>query len=163
MACRGVLFALTDQEAAALLAADGDEEVVARVAEVEEAWAEDRVCELDKSWDALHRCLTDGELAFDNGDFPLSHVILGGRPLTEGDDWLVCYVTPEEVRAVAAALAAVDEPWLRGRYLGLDLADYDGPHGEQDLQYTAAFLPDLREFYHRAAAAGLAVVFTVDQ
>ncbi|MFJ1755152.1 YfbM family protein [Kitasatospora sp. NPDC088134] len=163
MACRGVLFALTDEESAALLAAAGDEEVTALVAEIEEAWAEGRVCELDKSWDALHRCLTDGELAFDNGGFPLSHVILGGRPLTGGEDWLVCHVTAEQVRAVAEALAAVDEPWLRRRYFGFDFPDYDGEHGESDLQYTAAFLPDLHAFYRRAAAEGRAVVFTVDQ
>ncbi|WP_425268873.1 YfbM family protein [Kitasatospora cheerisanensis] len=133
------------------------------VEEVEEAWDEPRVCELDKAWDALHRCLTDGRLQFGNGEFPLSHAILGGRPLLEGEDYVVCHLEPVEVRAVAEALAGVDEAWLRRRYAELEFEDYEGFRGEDDLAYTVCFLPDLREFYRRAAEQGQAVVFTVDQ
>ncbi|MFJ5924419.1 YfbM family protein [Kitasatospora sp. NPDC092948] len=163
MACRGVLFALAESEWARLSACDGDEEVRALVEEVEEAWDEPRVCELDKAWDALHRCLTDGRLEYGNGEFPLSHAVLGGRPMYDGDDYVVCRVEPGEVRAVAAALEGIDEAWLRRRYAELEFEEYDGARGEDDLAYTVSFLPDLREFYRRAAEEGRAVVFTVDQ
>ncbi|MFD8599291.1 DUF1877 family protein [Kitasatospora sp. NPDC059646] len=85
------------------------------------------------------------------------------RPLLDGDDRLVCHLDPAEVRAVADALARVDEPWLRTRYAELEFEDYQGVRGEDDLVYTVCFLPDLREFYRRAAEQGHAVVFTVDQ
>ncbi|MFD7641423.1 YfbM family protein [Kitasatospora sp. NPDC059795] len=163
MACRGVLFALTEGERERLAACGGDEDVLALVGEVEEAWTEPWVCEVDKAWDALHRCLTDGRLEFGNGEFPLSHVILGGRPLYDGEDYVVCYVDPGEVRAVAAALEQVDEGRLRQRYAELDFEDYEGARGEEDLGYTVGFLPELQEFYRRAAEDGRAVVFTVDQ
>ncbi|MFE6056583.1 YfbM family protein [Kitasatospora sp. NPDC056446] len=163
MACLGVLFALTEEQSARLLAGGGDERVREVVEEVEEAWDVLRVCELDKAWDALHRCLTDGRLHYDNGRFPLSHAILGGRPLHEGEDYEVCFLDPAQVRAVAEALAPLDGAWLRRRYAELEFEDYDGERGEDDLDYTEAFFPDLREFYQAAAADGLAVVFTVDQ
>ncbi|MEV7119522.1 YfbM family protein [Kitasatospora griseola] len=163
MAGRGVLFALAEGERARLLGCGGDGEVMALVEEVEEAWDEAWVCEVDKAWDALHRCLTDGRLEYGNGEFPLSHVILGGRAMCEGEDYVVCYVEPEEVRAVAGALGRVDEEWVRGRYAELEFEEYQGVRGEEDLAYTVCFLPDLREFYRRAAEEGRAVVFTVDQ
>ncbi|MFF0390288.1 YfbM family protein [Kitasatospora sp. NPDC004615] len=163
MGSLGVLFALTESERTRLLACEGDEEVMALVGEVEEAWDRPRVCELDKAWDALHRCLTDGRLEFENGEFPLSHVVLGGRLLLEDDDYVACYVDPAQVRAVAAALEQVDEEWLRGRYAELEFEDYEGARGEEDLEYTVCFLPGVREFYRRAAKEGRAVVFTVDQ
>ncbi|MFD8478305.1 YfbM family protein [Kitasatospora sp. NPDC059673] len=163
MGCLGVLFALAEGERARLLACEGDEEVMALVEEVEEAWDGARVCELDKAWDALHRCLTDGRLEYGNGEFPLSRAVLGGRPLLGGEDYVVCYVDPGQVRAVAAALEPVDEAWLRRRYAELEFEDYEGVRGEEDLAYTVCFLPDLREFYRRAAEEGRAVVFTVDQ
>ncbi|MFE4973315.1 YfbM family protein [Kitasatospora sp. NPDC056651] len=163
MACLGVLFALTPEQSARLLAGGGDERVREVVGEIEEAWDLPWVCELDKAWDALHRCLTDGRLHDDNGHVPLSHAILGGQPLHEGEDYVVCYLDPGQVRAVAEALAPLDGAWLRRRYAELEFEDYDGERGEQDLDYTQAFFPDLREFYRMAAAEGLAVVFTVDQ
>ncbi|RKE23272.1 YfbM family protein [Streptomyces sp. TLI_171] len=163
MACRGVLFALAEADSGRLLAAEADEEVPALVEAVEEAWDVDRLYELDKAWDALHRCLTDGRLLYENGEFPLSHAILGGEPLPAGEDYLVCFVDAAQVRAVAEALRGLDEDWLRARYAELEFEDYQGVRGPDDLAYTAAFLPGLREFYGRAAAEGRAVVFTVDQ
>jgi hypothetical protein len=78
MAARAVLFALDGHAAEHLLACQDDDELMQLVEEIEERWDLDHLFELDKSWDVLHRCFTDGDLAFDNGDFPLSHVILGG-------------------------------------------------------------------------------------
>ncbi|WP_432253561.1 YfbM family protein [Streptomyces sp. HNM1019] len=162
MAGRAVLFALDDKDAARLLAAQDDNGVMELIEELEEGWDRTRLCELDKSWDALHRCLTDGDLAYDNGDFPLSHAILGGRLLHE-DDYIVSYVSPDQVHEIAAALAPLDEHWLRDRFATLTFEDYQGSGDTEDIAYTLAFLPELTDFYRAAAQDDRAVIFTVDQ
>ncbi|MYS87546.1 DUF1877 family protein [Embleya scabrispora] len=162
MGGRGVLFAVEEGDGARLLGAVDDTGVMAVVEEVEERWERGWLVELDKAWDALHRCLTDGTLTYDGGEYPLSHAILGGYLLHEGDEYVVSYATPDEVRAVAAALARLDAEWVRGRFEVLEFVEYDGTAGEDDIAYTQAFLPDLRDFYRCAADAGRAVIFTVD-
>ncbi|MCL2535027.1 MAG: YfbM family protein [Nocardiaceae bacterium] len=163
MTARAVLFALNAYDTERLLACGDDGERSGLVGEVEERWEEDHLCELDKAWDAMHRCLTDGDLAFDNGEFPLSHVVLGGVPLHEDDDYLICYVTAEQVPEVAAALDPLDGQWLRDRFATLTFDDYEGAGDADDIAYTVAFLDDLKDFYRTAARNGRAVIFTVDQ
>ncbi|AWW41939.1 YfbM family protein [Streptomyces cadmiisoli] len=163
MACRAVLFALDAVDAERLLAAQDDDEVMKLVENIEERWELDQLCELDKSWDALHRCLTDGGLAYDNGDFPQSHVILGGRLLHDGDDYIVSYVNPDQVREIAKALGPLDEQWLRDRFTTLTFEDYQGNGDAEDVAYTLASLPGLKDFYRTAAQDGRAAIFTVDQ
>lgn len=163
MGTRAVLFALDGTDSARVWACEDDDALTRVVAEIEERWDSGHLCELDSSWDALHRCLTDGDLAFDNGDFPLSHAILGGVPLHEGDDYIVCHVTAEQVPEVAAALDAVDGPWLRDRFATLSFPAYQGTGDAEDIAYTQAFLPGLKDFYRTAARDGRAVIFTVGQ
>jgi len=163
MTARAVLFALNANDTERLLACRDDDERSGLVGEVEERWEEDHLCELDKAWDAMHRCFTDGDLAFDNGEFPLSHVVLGGVPLHEDDDYLICYVTAEQVPEVAAALDPLDGQWLRDRFATLTFDDYEGAGDADDIAYTVAFLDDLKDFYRTAARNGRAVIFTVDQ
>jgi hypothetical protein len=163
MTARAVLFALDAQDAERFLACQNDDEVIELVEEVEDRWDMDNLFELDKSWDALHRCFTDGDLAFDNGDFPLSQVILGGVPLHEGDDYIVCYVTADQVREDAAALEPLDGQWLSNRFATLTFAAYQGTGDTEDIAYTQVFLPGLKTFYRTAAQNGRAAIFTVDQ
>ena len=99
MACRGVHFAIDATIAQRLLASVGDDEaLMAVVEEIEQAWDGDHVAESDKAWDAIHRCLTDGELLYDNGEYPLNRVVVGGQQLHEGDDYTVSYVSPSMQR-----------------------------------------------------------------
>ncbi len=163
MACRGVFFAITDEQAAGLLAADGDDALMAVVEAIEDAWDKDNLAECDKSWDALHRALTDGQLEYGNGEYPLSHCVLGPKQLHEGDDYIVSYVSPDQVRDVAAALKPVTEEWFRERYRKAVPRDYAPEYGEEDLQYTWEWFRSVRELYEKAAERGRAVVFTVDQ
>jgi hypothetical protein len=164
VACRGVFFALTMSQDAALVATKDDAEVSAFVEEIEEAWDEDWLCEVDKAWDAMHRCLADGTLALSrHGGGPLELVVLGGGHHYEGGEYVVAHVRAEDVVAVAEALGSVDEQWLRQRYDAIDPDDYQGVLGDEDFDYTWQYLQDTREFYKRAAAAGRAVIFTVDQ
>lgn len=163
MGCRGVHFAVDAGVVARLLVAETDDEVMAIVEEVEESWERPFLFETDKAWDAAHRCLSDGTLDLGGGSYPLSHAILGGRQLHDGDDYLVALVTAEQVPDVAAALAPVDEAWLRARYATLESSDYRPYFSAEDLAYTWENVRGLAEFFGIAAGAGRAVIFTVDQ
>jgi hypothetical protein len=162
--CRGVFFALTESQDAALAATRGDVEVRAFIEEVEEAWDEEWLCEVDKAWDAMHRCLGDGTLALGRpGGGPLERAVLGGGQHHEGVEYVVAHVLAPDVVAVAEALDFVDRLWLRQRFDAIDPDDYQGVLDDEGFEYIWYYLQDLREFYRRAAAAGRSVIFTVDQ
>jgi hypothetical protein len=164
MPCRGVHFALSDEEAKPLLSAAGDNDAVrAVVAEMEKKGIEAWTASSGKAWDAMHRCLSNGTLFYDEGEYPLNRAVLGGKHLYDGDDYLVSYVAPNEVKDVAAALASLTQEAFRVRYDAIDSDEYDGTHGDEDFKYTWEHFQDLRNLYKKAAAEGRAVVFTVDQ
>ena len=170
MACRGVFFALTKEVEAKLLAAqDGDAVVEIITEEVEERWDREWLVEMDKSWDAVHRCLGDGSLRRSQSSLT-SKAVLGGRQLSSGTDWIVSYLTADEVKQVAIAVAAIDQPEFRRRYFALkkkflwfDRTEYDGPIGEEDFDYSWSNFEDMRHFFSKVAAAHRAIVFSVDQ
>lgn len=163
MGCLGVHFAIDGATAARLLAAEDDEDVASIIEEIEETWDRRFLFDTDKAWDALHRCLSDGTLDPDSGSYPLSHVVLGGVSLYEGEDYVVALVTADQVPEVAAALAPIDRAWLRERYDSLEFPDYQGVRGDEDFEYTWGNVQGLDGFFRTAAEAGRAVIFTVDQ
>ncbi len=166
MSCRAVLFALTEDEATQFLRAKGDDAVEEVVEEIEERWDEEWLCELDKSWDSIHRALTDGELGCDNGEYPLNHAILGGQQLYEGNDYIITFVQPAQVADVARALQGISAAEFRERYFRINRDNYGAAPNrvsEEDYEYSAGWFEELRPFYAKAAAAGRAVAFTVDQ
>jgi hypothetical protein len=137
MACRGVLFAITQEEAHRLRAARGNDEAVLNIVqeEIEEAWDEAHLCQTDKAWDAIHRCLGDGTLA--GSKEPLELCILGGEQLHEDSSYVISLLTPEQVKLVANALRPLDKPWLRERYFKIDPADaVSGQLNEEDFEYV---------------------------
>ena len=146
MACRGVFFALTSEQAESLLAARGDEEVLVAVEAIEEAWDEDNLAECDKSWDALHRLFTNGALECGNGSYPWSHVVLGPKQLHEADDYFVSFVSAEQVRDVVAALQPITREWFAERYRTVVPSDYApvllrAPRGLSELRsFVSAWL-----------------------
>src|SRR5215216_2280040 len=143
MACRGVHFALTPDEAARIACAGDDDDLMAAIEEIEERWDRDWLVETDKAWDAIHRCLTDGTLSY--GPTPRHKCILGEESLHEGDDYIVNLVEPAEVKAVAEAIRGIDEASLRERYFALDPDDYDSRTSEEDFRYTWENFRDVRE------------------
>lgn len=163
MACRGVFFAITAEQAAALEAAEDDDVVMQLVEDVEEAWDGDNLAECDKSWDAMHRLLTDGQLGFGNGSEPLCNCVLGPNQLHAGDDYIVSLVHPDKVKEVAAALADVSRIWFDDRYRTVVPHDYAPEYGDQDRDYTWEWFLEVRGLYEKAAARDRAVLFTVDQ
>jgi hypothetical protein len=167
MAARGVHFALTAEQESRLMDTPGmdDEGLLAFVEELEEGpdgegWDADWVQETDKSWEAIHRCLTGGKLEW--GDTPFHKCILGSDNLYEGDDYIVSFLSPDEVKEVAAAIRDIDRAELRRRYDAIDPADYNGLV-EDDFEYTWSWFPHLRDFFQKAATADRAMLFTVDQ
>ena len=166
MSCRGVHFSLDAEQVSALRRTPEDQRVEYVQEEIEEElWSADpsRGEETDKAWDAIHRALTDGGLAYDNGEYPLSHVVLGGEPLYGGEDYIISLKAPAQVRDVAAALKSVTRDALRRGYDRIDRATYQGSIGDEDFEYTWSGLEGLVAFYGRAAAEGRSVIFTADQ
>lgn len=165
MACRGVLFAITQEQAHRLRAARVNDALVLSIVqdEIEEGWDEAHLCQTDKAWDAIHRCLGDGTLK--SGQDPLSLCILGGEQLHGDRSYIVSLLTPEQVNSVAEAARPLDKSWFREAYFRIDPADYavPGQLNEEDFEYTWAYFESVREFYEKAAAETRWTIFTVDQ
>ena len=159
----GVHFALTDEAAGRLLAAGDDDTIRKAVDGIEETGDEAWLVRSDKAWDALHRSLSNGTLFYDEGEYPLNRTVLGGKHLYGGDDTVVAYVAPNEVKDVASALAAITEADFRKRYDAIDPDDYDGPHGQEDFDATWKSFVAVRDLFRKAAQAGRCVVFTADR
>lgn len=166
MAARGVHFALTDGEVRELESQGDDEGRLEYVQnEIEEEFFESRqddLAETDKAWDAIHRCLTDGTLGCASGSL-LEIVVLGGKSLYSGDDYIMTLKQAGEVRAVGPHLARITELEFRAYYDKIDPEEYDGEIGDDDFGYTWQNFVALREFWDRAADKGRSVLFTVDQ
>ena len=163
MGALGVHFALADADARRLLDAADPDVVLAVVDEIEERWEEAWLVQSDKAWDAMHRSLSNGTLYYDEGEPPLNRAVLGGKHLYDADDYVVSYVAPKEAAEVAAALASLTEDGFRKRYDAIDPDEYDGEYGETDFKYTWEHFLSVRALFKKAAEAGRAVVFTVEQ
>lgn len=105
MACRGVHFALTDEQREQLLAiVESQGDVISFIQEdIEEQWDTEWLCETDKAWDAIHRCLTDGTLS-DDDSTPFHWCILNGSQMHDGDDYIVSFVDAPNVKQVSEAM-----------------------------------------------------------
>jgi hypothetical protein len=167
MACRGVYFALSEAEVDQLRSLTSDEDRLDYVSEdIEVSYFAERkeyLAESDKAWDAMHRAFADGEMAWNSGEYPLNHVVLGGESLYGEDDYIMSLKTPEQVRDIAAALPAMTEEEFRRRYFTIDPESYGFPLTEEDFAYTWEWFENVRRLYMKAAAEDLYVLFTADQ
>lgn len=165
--CLGLHFGLTSAEACSLRSLPDDDARLYFVQEdLEEGFWSDHpefVEQTDKAWDAIHRSLTDGQIAYDNGNYPLSHVILGGEVLYGNDDYIMVLKTPEQVADVASSLNGITEDQLRQRYFRIDPEDYGFSVNDEDFEYTWYWFSRLREFWQRCAKDGRYVLFTASQ
>jgi hypothetical protein len=167
MACLGVHFSLSSEEVRQIRAIANESERVEYVKGIiEEEYFDNqpaRKAESDRSWDAMHRTLSDGELTWRGGDYPLNHVVLGGELLYTDSDFIMVLKTPEQVRDVATALPSVTEAEFRRRYFEINPDSYGFPLGEDDFGYTWGWFEGVRDFWLRAASEGRFVLFTADQ
>jgi hypothetical protein len=165
MACRGVHFALSAEDEQELRACPADDRPALISSDIEDRYFEpprDWLCQTDKAWDAIHRALNASGLGYEYRS-PLHGVILGGEPLYFKDDCIISLKSPDRVRDVARALAAMDEAIFRQLYFAIDTAKYQGPVHDEDFAYAWDWLRNLGAFYWRAADAGRSVIFTTDQ
>jgi len=162
MACRGVHFALTEEEASGLMDMPGadNDSLMAFVEEIESRWDKEWLLETDKSWDAIHRCLTDGKLEW--GDTPFHECILGNENLYGDDDYIMNFLKPKEVKEVAGVIKDIGKADLHRRYNLIETESYS-ELSDSDFEYTWSYFPDLRDFFQKAAAANRAMLFTVGQ
>jgi hypothetical protein len=160
---RGVYFGLLPDDVRKLRsAAKGDQLLAVIQDDIEERWDEPWLFQTDKGWAGIHRCLTDGRLAYDNGEYPLRACVLGGEQLYDGNDFVVSLLTPEQVSDVASALASINKESLRARYQAIDPIDYGTPLSGDDFEYLWNCFAGLPEFFKKVASARRAMVFTVD-
>jgi hypothetical protein len=167
MSCLGVLFSLDAEEVETIKAFKSDEERLEYLQEeIEELYFEkypERIGELDKSWDALHRSLTDGRLAYENGSYPLNHVIMGGEILYTKGDYIITLKTPGQVKKIASEIIRIDAGVLKAGYKKIIAKDYGSPLTEDDFEFTWSWFEDSKEFWQHAAEENRYVLFTADQ
>jgi hypothetical protein len=167
MSCLGVHFALLQAEVDALRAFRDDASRLDYIQEeIEESYFTNHpelLVESDKSWDAMHRVLTCGELSWNDVDYPLSHVILGGTLLYSEPDYIISLKAPKQVQDIATALPSMLESEFRDRYFAIDAKSYGMPLSEEDFNYTWGNFQDVREFFLRITNQNRYVLFTADQ
>ena len=167
MGCLGVHFALTEIEVDDLCCHPDQTDRLSHLFEVIESkfFVEKReyLAQNDKAWDAMHRALTDGQLSWQGGQYPLNHVILGGRLIYTNSDHIMSLKSPDQVHDVAKALPLVTEPDFRRRYFAIDSSAYGFPVDETDFGYTWSYFQEVRRLFHRAASENLFVLFSATQ
>jgi len=119
-----------------------------------------RILDLGTAWDAIHRCLTEGELDPAGGDFPLNHAVLGGKQLHKGADSTAVLVRPDMTRFIADALEELTEDDFRKKFFALNPQSYQQPIDEKHFMKTWIALLTLKDFYLATAENMEAVVFT---
>jgi hypothetical protein len=116
---------------------------------------------LEKSWHVLHYLLT-GEA--EEAPPPLGNAILGGKEI--GDDLgygPARFLTPQQVREVASALASMKKEDLASRF-DLDAmikAQIYPVRDESELELAQEYFDDLSRYYADAAVAGNAMLLYV--
>jgi hypothetical protein len=167
MGCLGVHFSLSEPEIRKLKSFEDDGDRLDYFqSELEEEYFaehEDRIAESDKAWDAMHRALSDGDLSYTTGPYPLRLAVIGGEPIYAEDDYIMSLKTPAEVKDIAKALVPVTKDEFRRRYDAIDPDKYGFPKSEEDFGYTWDWFTGIVAFYQRAAAEGRWVLFSASQ
>jgi hypothetical protein len=160
MAGRGSFQAIAPDDVARLMALEGGErwdfaagEVAARFV----AW-------MDKLWAPIHCALSDGTIDSALGEPPLCNAVLGDHLVYEsrGGDY-VYLKQPTEVAEIAGGLSALSRDEFTEKWgavvpnpdsvaLGLSFT-------REEAESVWPCVEKMREFYQRAAAEGLAVLF----
>jgi hypothetical protein len=166
MACRGIHFSLDEPTALAVLSIEDEQErlqyILQRIEEDYFSHHPEWLAETDKAWDWIHRVLTDGDLNWNNGTYPLNHVVMGGERLYSKSDWIISLKTPKQVADAAVELRKLTESSFREKFFLLDEFEIEHSYDE-DCKYSWVWFQSLREFWLRAAAEGRFVLFSVSQ
>ncbi|QIK71293.1 DUF1877 family protein [Propioniciclava coleopterorum] len=157
----GLHFRLSDDQAAAVLAAAGDDDALMDAIALleEDAGVYDRGCETDKAWDPIACALAPEG---DRDEWPARGVIGGARSLQTDDDALwVTHLDPAETTEVAHYLAGLSDGDFSAAYRAMPAELRNPEFGPDEEAYALGWLGPLRTFFSDAAGAGEHVVFTV--
>lgn len=118
---------------------------------------------LEKSWHVLHYLLTGKA---DEAEAPLGNALLGGNEI--GDDLgygPARFLTPEQVREVATALAKISKEDLHRRFnleamIAANIYPCK-PNGEDELELAQHYFEHLSNYYSDAAATGNAMLLWI--
>jgi hypothetical protein len=160
----GVYLILKRDDSKHLQTLTGDDAIRRFVRELRSSKAyrnEGLLVECGDSWSAIHRCLTEGTLAPEAGDFPLNHFVLGGKRLCASDDCRVVLVRPDIVPHVAESARDVKRTEFHERYLALDTSDYGRPLSEKEFDRIWSTFRQIQQLFDDAAADRAAVLFAV--
>jgi hypothetical protein len=160
---RGYHIALTREHAKRVFNQQDDESLRAFLQELitsPEMNKSGRVLDTGTAWNAIHRCLTDGELDPGGGDFPLNHTVLGGKQLHKGDDYAATLIRPDITTFVSEALNELRETEFREKFFALNPQSYGMPMDEKAFLAVWLAITNLRVFFDAAAENLEAVIFT---
>ncbi len=123
------------------------------------------VVRMDKWWAPIHCALSDGELYGVLGEPPLCNAVLGNHLVYEESRWgdYVYLKEHQEVAEIASGLSALS----RDEFVEKWEAVHPGPDSDalglsytrEEAEFVWPLIEQMREFYKRAAAEGLAVLF----
>ncbi len=119
-----------------------------------------QILELKRTWDPIHRCLTEGTLDPEGGEFPLNHVILGGKKLHHASDYAAVVIRPDMVTFIAEALRELREPDFRKRYFALAEHSFDQPLNDKEYAYVWHMVQEIRTFFEFCDEERFAILFT---
>ena len=161
MAGRGSFQAIAADDVTRLMTLEGGERWDFAAGEVAARFVE----RMDKLWAPIHCALSDGTIDGTLGEPPLCNAVLGDHLVYESRLGDYVYLKhPPEVADIAAALAGL----TRGEFADKWEQVYPNPDSDAlGLSFTRAEAEEMwpcvegmRAFYQRAAAEGLAVLFT---
>jgi len=120
-----------------------------------------RLVDVQTHWAAIHCCLTEGELDPAGGEFPWNHVILGGKALHRGNDYLAVVVRPDMTKFIAEALGDLKQADFRAKF---DAYRKDAPESARNKEFVEVWrtLQELRVLFEDAATNMEAVLFTAE-
>ena len=125
----------------------------------DEGW----VLECGTAWNAIHRCLTEGTLDPNAGEFPLNCCVLGGRRLYRGTGFEAVLIRPDIVPHVAMAVRDVKRSDLHERYFKLDPNDYGQQPSEKEFDLIWNTFRQIQQLMDEAGELRAAVLFTVER
>jgi hypothetical protein len=112
-------------------------------------------------WDPIHRCLAEGKLDPEAGDFPLNHFVLGGKRLYRGPGFHAVLIRPDIVPHVADLGRDFKRSDFHDRYFALDPADFGRSPCEREFDRIWGVFRQVQQLFDDAAADRAAVLFTV--
>ena len=162
MFVQGTYLILQREDSKRLQTLDQDEAVRAAVCELKRSKTyrdAGLVLECGDCWNAIHRCLSDGTLDPDVGEFPLNNLVLGGKRLFKGSGFYAVLVRPDIVPFVAESARDVKRSELRELYFNWTASVRSGTE-RKEFDRVWSLFRQIQQLFDDASADRAAVLFT---